>query len=99
MQSVKEWLRLVWIYLSAGWHFLGWRRHCTQHYGRQRKLLEPSMKKRTLLFIRHGQTIWNVEQRLPGQLPGVLLNEPGRQQATRLADALTVLPISILISS
>jgi probable phosphoglycerate mutase len=100
MQSVNEWVRLIWIYLSAGWRFLGWRRHFTQRYGKHRKLLEQtSMKKRTLLFIRHGQTSWNVEQRLPGQLPGVLLNETGRQQAARLADALTVLPISILISS
>jgi probable phosphoglycerate mutase len=55
--------------------------------------------KRTLLFIRHGQTTWNVEHRLPGQLPGVLLNDTGRQQAERLADALTVLPISAIISS
>lgn len=55
--------------------------------------------KRTLLFIRHGQTTWNVEHRLPGQLPGVELNDTGRQQAARLADALTVLPISAIISS
>lgn len=55
--------------------------------------------KQTLLFIRHGQTTWNVENRLPGQLPGVALNDRGREQATRLADALTVLPISAIISS
>ena len=55
--------------------------------------------KQTLLLIRHGQTSWNVEQRLPGQIPGVELNETGRQQAARLADALTVIPISAIISS
>jgi probable phosphoglycerate mutase len=55
--------------------------------------------KRTLLFIRHGQTTWNVENRLPGQLPGVSLTDQGRQQAARLAEALTVLPISAIISS
>ena len=55
--------------------------------------------KQTLLLIRHGQTSWNVEHRLPGQIPGVELNEKGRQQATRLADALTVIPISAIISS
>jgi len=55
--------------------------------------------KQTLLFIRHGQTTWNVEHRLPGQLPGVALTDTGRQQAARLADALTVLPISAIISS
>ena len=55
--------------------------------------------KQTLLIVRHGQTVWNVEHRLPGQLPGVALNENGRQQAARLAEALTVLPISAIISS
>ena len=55
--------------------------------------------KQTLLLIRHGQTSWNVEHRLPGQIPGVELNETGRQQAARLADALTVIPISAIISS
>jgi len=55
--------------------------------------------KQTLLLIRHGQTSWNVEHRLPGQIAGVELNETGRQQAARLADALTVIPISAIISS
>jgi len=55
--------------------------------------------KQTLLFVRHGQTTWNVEHRLPGQLPGVALNDTGRQQASKLAEALAVLPISAIISS
>lgn len=55
--------------------------------------------KQTLLLIRHGQTSWNVEHRLPGQVQGVELNDTGRQQAARLADALTVIPISSIISS
>ena len=55
--------------------------------------------KQTLLFIRHGQTTWNVEHRLPGQLPGIILNDTGRKQAARLADALHILPISAIISS
>jgi broad specificity phosphatase PhoE len=59
---------------------------------------QTSMKQ-TLLLIRHGQTSWNVEHRLPGQIPGVELNETGRQQAARLADALTIIPISAIISS
>ncbi len=58
-----------------------------------------TLMKQTLLIIRHGQTTWNVEHRLPGQLPGVALNETGRQQAERLAEALSVLPISAIISS
>lgn len=55
--------------------------------------------KQTLLFIRHGQTTWNAEHRLPGQLPGIHLTDTGKQQAERLADALNVLPISAMISS
>ena len=55
--------------------------------------------KQTLLFIRHGQTTWNVEHLLPGQLPGVALTETGRAQAERLAEALRVLPIATIISS
>ena len=55
--------------------------------------------KRLLLFIRHGQTTWNVEHRLPGQLPGNELTDTGREQAKRLAQALTVLPLSAIISS
>ena len=55
--------------------------------------------RRLLLFIRHGQTIWNVEHRLPGQLPGNELTDTGREQAKRLAQALKVLPLSAIISS
>ncbi|GCE25459.1 phosphoglycerate mutase [Dictyobacter alpinus] len=55
--------------------------------------------KQTLLIVRHGQTTWNVEHRLPGQLSGVSLNEVGHQQAARLGDALQVFPISAIISS
>jgi probable phosphoglycerate mutase len=55
--------------------------------------------KQTLLFIRHGQTTWNVQHLLPGQLPGIPLTETGRQQAERLAEALRVLPITAVISS
>jgi probable phosphoglycerate mutase len=55
--------------------------------------------KQTLLLIRHGQTTWNVEHRLPGQLAGVELNDNGRQQVIRLAEALSALPISAVITS
>jgi broad specificity phosphatase PhoE len=55
--------------------------------------------KQTLLFIRHGQTTWNVEHLLPGQLPGIALTETGREQAQRLAEALKDLPITAVISS
>jgi probable phosphoglycerate mutase len=55
--------------------------------------------KQTLLFIRHGQTTWNEQQKLPGQLPGIALTEKGKQQAAELAEALKEVPISAIISS
>ncbi len=55
--------------------------------------------KHLLLLIRHGESTWNVEHRLPGQLPGIELTATGRVQAQRLAAALTVLPLSAIISS
>jgi broad specificity phosphatase PhoE len=55
--------------------------------------------KQLLLLIRHGESTWNVEQRLPGQLPGIELTGEGRAQAQRLARALTMLPLSSIISS
>src|SRR5947209_10325062 len=96
--SICGWIVVLWIYLKVGWHFCQWR---IQLFFRKSYVVERTQKtmKQTLLLIRHGQTSWNVEHRLPGQIPGVELNETGRQQAARLADALTVLPISTIISS
>jgi broad specificity phosphatase PhoE len=51
------------------------------------------------LFIRHGETTWNVDHRLPGHLPGIALTDGGREEAARLAEALAPLPISAIISS
>ena len=55
--------------------------------------------KHLVLLIRHGESTWNVEHRLPGQLPGIELTEEGRAQAQRLASALRMLPLSSIISS
>jgi broad specificity phosphatase PhoE len=52
-----------------------------------------------LLLIRHGESTWNVEHRLPGQLPGIKLTAQGREQAQRLAAALSELPLTAIISS
>jgi probable phosphoglycerate mutase len=41
-----------------------------------------------LLVLRHGQTDWNVDQRIQGQLD-IALNDHGRWQAAQLALALT----------
>ncbi len=40
-----------------------------------------------VLAVRHGETAWNVENRIQGQLD-IALNDLGRWQAQRLADAL-----------
>jgi len=55
--------------------------------------------KQTLLIIRHGQTTWNADHILPGQLPGIPLNDKGREQVAQLAEALSDIPISAIISS
>jgi len=97
---VRGWLFVLWIYLNVAWRFCGWR---FQLWYRQRYMAESESTqtgtKRTLLFIRHGQTTWNVEHRLPGQFPGNELTGTGQEQARRLAEALTVLPLSAIISS
>ncbi len=96
--SICSWILVLWIYLKVGWHFCQWR---IQLFFRKSYMTERTQTtmKQTLLLIRHGQTSWNVEHRLPGQIPGVELNETGRQQAARLAGALNVIPISAIISS
>jgi broad specificity phosphatase PhoE len=91
-------LFVLWIYLSVGWRHYGWRRRLRSPRSVIKESTQTRMKQ-TLLFIRHGQTTWNVEHRLPGQLPGIHLTDTGKQQAERLADALAVLPISAVISS
>jgi 2,3-bisphosphoglycerate-dependent phosphoglycerate mutase len=51
-----------------------------------------------VLLLRHGQTAWNAEQRIQGQLD-VPLNAVGRWQAQRLAETLADEDISVLYSS
>lgn len=51
-----------------------------------------------ILFIRHGQTDWNLEMRWQGHLD-VPLNEAGAAQARRLADHLCGRPITAVYSS
>lgn len=51
-----------------------------------------------VLLLRHGQTAWNAEQRLQGQLD-IPLNDVGRWQAEQLGLALQHEPITALYSS
>ncbi len=109
MSSIKSYLKrligngytllcIVQLYIAVGGRFCSWR---ARLWLQQIHLVESTQihMKQTLLFVRHGQTTWNVEHRLPGQLPGVALSDTGRQQAARLAESLPILPLSAIISS
>lgn len=51
-----------------------------------------------LILIRHGETLWNTERRMQGQLDSPL-TERGVWQACRLGERLRALPFSALYSS
>ena len=51
-----------------------------------------------LIFIRHGETDWNRQERFQGQID-VALNATGQAQAQRLAARLAAEPADVLISS
>lgn len=57
-------------------------------------MIEPTR----LVVIRHGETAWNVEQRIQGQLD-IGLNERGRWQAAQLAAALADEGLAAVYSS
>ncbi len=52
-----------------------------------------------LLLIRHGENDFLNKNRMPGRLPGVHLNERGRQQAAALADVLKDTPLAAIYAS
>ncbi len=51
-----------------------------------------------IIAIRHGETAWNVDTRIQGQLD-IALNTAGRWQASRLAEALKDEPITTIYAS
>lgn len=53
----------------------------------------------TLLLIRHGENDFLHKRLLPGQLPGIHLNERGREQAAALADWLAGRAIAAVYAS
>ena len=53
----------------------------------------------TILLIRHGENEYVAKGRLAGRMPGVHLNEKGRQQAEAVAQALKNAPIKAVYSS
>lgn len=56
------------------------------------------MKATRIIAIRHGETAWNVDTRVQGQLD-IPLNATGRWQASRVAQALADEPISAIYAS
>ena len=53
----------------------------------------------TLHFVRHGETLWNRERRMQGQLYEVPLSDLGREQAREIASSLASVPAQALYSS
>ena len=56
------------------------------------------MQATRIIAIRHGETAWNVDTRIQGQLD-IPLNETGRWQASRMAQALADRPIRAIYAS
>lgn len=52
-----------------------------------------------ILLIRHGENEFVKTGKMAGRLPGVHLNERGREQATALAEALKEVPLKAIYSS
>jgi len=94
--------RLAWLNLGVG--LGGWRERWRIHRAfagicSDCSSQKESLMKRKLLLIRHGQATFNVEHRLPGQLPDIPLTQEGRRQAERTGAALSGLPIGAIITS
>jgi broad specificity phosphatase PhoE len=54
---------------------------------------------RKLVLVRHGQTDFNVQHRLPGQLPGIPLNAVGQHEAQMTAAAIRTLSLTAIVAS
>lgn len=53
----------------------------------------------TVILVRHGRTTANVDGILAGRLPGVMLDDVGREQVVRTGERLGVVPLVGLVSS
>jgi len=91
---------IAWLYLTVACRYWRWRIRLwlKQWHIPGNESISGNMKQ-ILLLIRHGESTWNAEGLLPGQLEGIALTDKGRKQAAALADALSALPISAIISS
>ena len=76
------------------------RRAAQEGSRRQKALASLSENLCNILLVRHGETTWNVEHRLQGQLqPGPPLNELGLEQAKSLAARLAVQHLDAIYTS
>jgi len=96
----SAWMLIAWLYLTVAcrywrWHIRLWLKQWHIHGNES----TPVTMKQLLLFIRHGESTWNADGLLPGQLEGIALTDKGCKQAAVLADSLSALPISAIISS
>jgi broad specificity phosphatase PhoE len=57
------------------------------------------MKEQIIFLVRHGETQWNAEDRMQGQIQHVGLNEKGLKQANLIAKRLSREKIDIVYSS
>jgi probable phosphoglycerate mutase len=53
----------------------------------------------TIILVRHGENDWVKKHRLAGWIPGIQLNETGREQAIQVAQRLADLPVKAVYSS
>jgi probable phosphomutase (TIGR03848 family) len=53
----------------------------------------------TVLLVRHGRTIANVQGILAGRTPGVRLDDVGRRQATQAAERMAGIPLVAVVTS
>jgi broad specificity phosphatase PhoE len=68
------------------------------HFGRE-IAHEEHRGHRKLVLVRHGQIDFNLQHRLPSQLPGIPLNAEGQREAQATAQALKGLPLTAIIAS
>ncbi len=58
----------------------------------------PGMEATRIIAVRHGETAWNVDTRIQGHID-IPLNDRGRWQASKLAQALASEPITAVYAS
>lgn len=58
----------------------------------------PTFRRNSFLFIRHGETSWNKEGRIQGQLD-IELNDTGRMQAIEAQENLSGFDVSCIVTS